>query len=90
MELELGLAALWHASYLSEDATGKTIASSEQQRSVNVLFGAALGVDWRLLHGAPRRMGIVDVMLTTSLKRWYTGNMERPDYVASTDSQVAL
>jgi hypothetical protein len=90
VELELGLAAVWHASYWSDDATGKTIARSEQQRSVNVLFGAGLGVDWRLLQGAPRRMGIVDLVLTTSLKRWYTGNMERPEYVASTDSQVAI
>ena len=82
-----GLAVLWHGAAL-ENSEKTIIEERDEQRSAAVLYGAALGIDWRL-HTLGRRVsGTYDIVLTTCMKRLYTSRMERPSYDVDADGTL--
>ena len=71
-----------------DDANGSTIVSGEQQKSVAVLFGGALGIDWQLFPWATGPLVSWGVVLSTGLKRLQTGPMDRVEYASGPSSRV--
>lgn len=89
LELSAGLGVLWHGDRLENSATGETIANHDQQRSAGVLFGAALGLDFRL-HTAHPVTQTNNIVLSVALRRWYNGPMERPELSAEASARSLL
>lgn len=88
LEGAVGLAVLWHASSLRRTTSNDVIADSDEQRDASVLFGCTLGVEWELWPMWEHEAYRYSLVLTTSVKRWYTGPMERPRYVGSADEAL--
>jgi hypothetical protein len=88
VEGAVGLAVLWHASSLRNTASNEVIAYADEQRDASVLFGGTLGVEWELWPMWEHEAYSYSLVLTTAVKRWYTGPMERPRYVGSADEAL--
>lgn len=88
VEGAVGVAALWHASSLRTGFSDEEIVSNDKQRDASVLFGGTLGVEWELWPMWEHLEDSYSLVLTTAVRRWYTGPMERPQYVGNPEEEL--
>lgn len=86
IEGQLGLAAVWR-TWRWESHDGKVLSSAEEQRTLGLLYGASIGIDWRLGPRASDPSNGVAFVVTTGVKRAYTTRMERPLFMADESSE---
>ena len=86
VEVSAGLGVVWSGDALISDA-GPTLAESYKQ-DPGLLVGASLGIDWRL-HTVVGKVLTKNLVLSTGVRRWYVGPVDRPRFGVDEDGALA-